>query len=59
MQDDDDIEDDNYLKHINVLWQMKNWRTVKDREFMYHYKFVYDGLLLKLNMYWVRNTEGG
>ena len=48
LPDDDDIplvEDDNYLKHINVLWQMVNWRNVKDREFMHHYEFVYDGLL--------------
>ena len=45
LPDDDDMEDDNYLKHINVLWQMVNWRNVKDREFMYHYEFVYDGLL--------------
>ena len=45
LPDDDDMEDDNYQKHINVLWQMVNWRNVKDREFMNRYEFVYDGLL--------------
>ena len=45
LPDDDDMEDDNYQKHINVLWQMVNWRNVKDQEFMNRYEFVYDGLL--------------